>query len=414
MARALLVAAVALAVLQLGLSTVQNHRALESAEALRHGGALVLQTRPAGAEATLDGRSLGRTPLVLPRDLAAKPGTLRLAAPGYAGELELGDWTALHQTLGSTVPLHATTPGVSQVLHAPAGALAVLLGLAGGLLTLRKPALPEPGDFVGPGGRVGDYALEEEIGRGSMAEVYLARPMADPRRRLAVKVLHPEVGENEEFRRRFAREVAICRTMEHPGILRVHDTGEAWGRLYLVMDHVPGPSLRSQIPPAGMDPDRATALVRALAGALAYAHAQGVVHRDLKPENVLMTADGRPLLADFGMARGESYETLTATDATLGTPAYMPPEQVTGVRSDRRADLYSLGCLYYELLTGAPPFQGDAMAVIMQHMGDEPEPPSRRRPGLPAKLDGVILRLLQKDPADRYPDAEALLKDLVG
>lgn len=407
MARALLLAAVALAVLHIGLATAQDHRAQESAEALRQGGGLVLQTRPSGAQATLDGRPLGRTPLVLPDAVAKTPGTLRLEAPGYSGELPLGDWTGLHQTLRSTVPLRATTPGLSQARNAPLGALALLLALAGGALALRRPSLPEPGDFVGPGGRVGDYALGEEIGRGSMAEVYLG---ADRKR--AVKVLHPEVGENEEFRRRFAREVAICRTMDHPGILKVHDTGEAWGRLYLVMDYVPGPSLRAQIPPAGMDPDRATALVRVLAGALAYAHAQGVVHRDLKPENVLMTADGRPLLADFGMARGESYETLTATDATLGTPAYMPPEQVTGVRSDRRADLYSLGCLYYELLTGAPPFQGDAMAVIMQHMGDEPEPPSRRRPGLPAKLDAVVLRLLQKDPADRYPDAEALLQDL--
>jgi tRNA A-37 threonylcarbamoyl transferase component Bud32 len=419
----------------------------------------VLRSAPAGAAVALVDRAgrrleLGRSPLLLRllpagrlqvRDrrgrlrveLSPSPAGVQASPPGLAFdqpafELSLAGYAPARQPLGdgqrlvyvtlrNPLPLEPVLGVLSPLVARPWGAAALALGAAALGLHLwgrrqarrRQEALEEQA-YVGPGGRVGAYRLERLLGQGGMAEVFLGRPLAGGGP-VAVKVLFEEVSRSPELRQRFQREVDICRGLRHPHLVGVHDWGEQNGRLYLVMDYVEGGSLRQLIPPGGMEPEKVRQMGLALAEALAAAHEQGVVHRDLKPENVLVDGQGRLRVADFGLARGEKYPTITATEATLGTPAYMPPEQVTGGRGDARADLYSLGCMLYEMLAGSPPFvAGDPVQVIVMHLSQPPEPLATRRPGVPPELEAVVMRLLEKEPERRFPSARALAQALRG
>ncbi|HEY7635824.1 MAG TPA: protein kinase [Gemmatimonadales bacterium] len=252
------------------------------------------------------------------------------------------------------------------------------------------------------------YTIERELGRGGMATVYLAQDLRH-KRRVALKVLHPELADvlGPE---RFRREIETAAGLQHPHILPVHDSGEIQGWLWYTMPYVEGETLRERLKREGrLEVGEALRLGQEIAGALGAAHAAGVVHRDVKPGNVLLS-HGQALVADFGIARSgrpEAGQTLTATGLSLGTPAYMSPEQALGERElDGRSDVYALGCLVYELLTGEPPYIGStAQAVVSKHLS-APVPDVRRiRPEVPPGVAAALTKALAKVPADRFSSA---------
>jgi len=265
-----------------------------------------------------------------------------------------------------------------------------------------------------PPERVGAFQIEGELGRGGMGVVYRARH-PELERAVALKVVSSGRATPEE-RARFKREARLAARLRHPGIVGVHDVGEEVGSPWIAMDLIDGPALDDRVRREGpLSPSRAGRVGVELAEALAYAHAQGVLHRDLKPGNVLLDADGRAVLTDFGLAKdtGAGDEGLTRSGLALGTPAYMPPEQASGEPLDHRADVYGLGATLYELLTGAPPFAGEsARAVLTAVLHEDPPRPRARRPELPADLETIVLRCLEKEPAFRYPTARAVADDL--
>jgi serine/threonine-protein kinase len=254
------------------------------------------------------------------------------------------------------------------------------------------------------------YDLVREVGRGGMASVHLARDLRHERE-VAVKVLLPEVAASLGAAR-FLREIRLVARLQHPHILPLFDSGEANGLLYFVMPFVEGDSLRTRLDREGaLELDDALRIVRQVADALDYAHARGVVHRDLKPENILLTEEYAHL-ADFGVARepggeGAGSATLTSVGSTVGTPAYMSPEQAAAERNlDGRSDVYSLGCVCHEMLAGRPPFNGtSAIAIIRQHIVSPPPPLVGARAALPDAVIGAVARALAKDPAERFATA---------
>ena len=255
----------------------------------------------------------------------------------------------------------------------------------------------------------GRYVIEREIGSGGTAVVFRARDVRHERL-VAIKVLRPELARSLGTDR-FLREIRIAAGLTHPHILSVHDSGEAAGLLYYVMPYVEGESLRSRLLREGALPlDDALRIARETADALSYAHSRGVVHRDIKPGNILLVG-GHAVVADFGIATatgiGMDEETLTSPGLIIGTPAYMSPEQARGeLVVDGRSDLYSLGCVLYEMLTGQPPFVGPtAHAVLARHSQEIPEPIRTRRASVPIEVEDAVARLLEKLPADRYTTA---------
>lgn len=254
------------------------------------------------------------------------------------------------------------------------------------------------------GQTLGGYRLESALGQGGMATVYLGRG-ADGRA-VAIKVIGTET-ENLEFRTRFEREIKVSHTLKHPNVVEVLNWGHDEQRVYLVLELIDGQNLRDLLPPEGFSIARALELSESICAALEYAHEQGVVHRDLKPDNVMVTRAGMVKLMDFGLARDHEVQTVTMTGQALGTPNYMPPEQVLEKASkatlNPRSDQYSLAVSVYELLCGALPFNGDnAVAVIGKHMYEQPEPLAERRPGLTAQVEAVVFKALSKDPQQRY------------
>jgi len=249
------------------------------------------------------------------------------------------------------------------------------------------------------------YTIERELGSGTMATVFLGRDVKH-KRQVAVKILKPELTASLGAER-FLREIETTANLRHPHILPLYDSGEVRGALYYVMPFVEGESLRERLKRDGQLPlDDAIRIAREVAGALSYAHARGIVHRDIKPENILLES-GHAVVADFGIARAvreAGTESLTGAGISLGTPTYMSPEQATGEREvDGRSDLYSLGCVLYEMLGGQPPFTGPTTpSIIKQHMVAEPRPIANLRPGVPAPVCVALERALAKNPDDRF------------
>jgi len=250
------------------------------------------------------------------------------------------------------------------------------------------------------------YRLDRELGRGGMATVYLAEDLKHARR-VAIKVLRPELITSGEEATRFLREIRIAAHLSHPQIVPVHDSGERDGFLYFVMPYIGGESLRQRLVREGRLPvDEALGIARSVAAALDYAHRQNVVHRDIKPENILLH-EGQAVVADFGIARAitvAAADDVTARGLAVGTPAYMSPEQAAAERElDGRSDLYSLACVVYEMLTGEPPFAGlNAQATLSRHLVATPPPVRSRRPVVPESVERAVLRALAKSPAERF------------
>jgi serine/threonine protein kinase/Flp pilus assembly protein TadD len=256
--------------------------------------------------------------------------------------------------------------------------------------------------------RIGNYEVLGELGRGGMGVVYEAH---DPQlqRRVAVKVILDEMS--EKARKRFEREASACSRLNHPNLIGVLHAGYERGRPYLVMPLVEGRTLRERLQHGPLHVKEAARLTAEIARGLEYAHRQGLVHRDVKPSNVIL-AQGRAVLMDFGLVHDQEgpRQRLTRTGALLGTPIYMSPEQASGRTSqiDARSDVYSLGAVLYEVLTGQPPFGEDPMAVLGRDAGSEPPPPSRLRREVDRELDAICGRCLKASPAARYPDAGSL------
>ncbi|MGW2422021.1 Stk1 family PASTA domain-containing Ser/Thr kinase [Streptomyces sp. NPDC001709] len=265
----------------------------------------------------------------------------------------------------------------------------------------------------------GRYELGQVLGRGGMAEVYLAH---DTRlgRTVAVKTLRADLARDPSFQARFRREAQSAASLNHPAIVAVYDTGEDYidgvSIPYIVMEYVDGSTLRELLHSGRkLLPERAMEMTIGILQGLEYAHRNGIVHRDIKPANVMLTRNGQVKVMDFGIARamGDSGMTMTQTAAVIGTAQYLSPEQAKGEQVDARSDLYSTGCLLYELLTVRPPFVGDSpVAVAYQHVREEPQAPSVFDPEITPEMDAIVLKALVKDPNYRYQSADEMRADI--
>jgi serine/threonine protein kinase len=261
----------------------------------------------------------------------------------------------------------------------------------------------------------GRYELSHLVARGGMAEVYRARDQLLDRP-VALKVLFPELSVDRSFVERFRREAQAAANLSHPNIVPVFDWGEDNGTYFIVMEFVDGRALSSILRTAGpLHPDRAAEIAADVAGALSYAHRHGVVHRDVKPGNVLITEEGTIKVTDFGIARAvNTEESLTQTGAVMGTATYFSPEQAEGMGVDSRSDIYSLGVVIFEMVTGRPPFLGDTpVAVASKHVREHPPAPREINPGVPPDLEAIILKCLAKSPDHRYATGDDLRIDLL-
>jgi formylglycine-generating enzyme required for sulfatase activity/tRNA A-37 threonylcarbamoyl transferase component Bud32 len=260
------------------------------------------------------------------------------------------------------------------------------------------------------------YAVEGRLGAGGFAVVYLVRDV-HLKRKLAVKVLSPDVIASHSVLERFRREAETVAQLSHPHIVKLHFIGQKDDLVYLVMEMIDGGSLADRLTREGKLPiDEAARMFSEIASALAHAHKRGVIHRDIKPQNVLLDSEsGRAMVTDFGIARTAEGGSLTATGMVVGTPAYLSPEQVTGEPSDHRADIYALGVMMYEMLAGQPPFTGPTpTAVLMKRLGGPPAPLRSIRPEVPAALEELVDACLATDPNERLQNAADITRMLTG
>ncbi|MBI2839485.1 MAG: protein kinase [Acidobacteria bacterium] len=260
----------------------------------------------------------------------------------------------------------------------------------------------------------GDFQIVRHLGHGGMSNVYLARDQKSTP--VALKVLHRHLFETPTVRERFLREADLGRTLHHPNIVTIHGGGCVEDAPYIVMEYVEGENLKQKLlRERKLPPEVAVEIIIKVVEALDYAHLKGVIHRDLKPANILITNSGAVKVMDYGIARAISKEGLTATGAFMGTPAYMAPETTGAKPVDHKSDLYSVGVILFELLTGCTPFASDSpFALIERHRVDPPPPLRSIDPSMPASLERVILKLLEKDPEKRHGSAEELINELRG
>ena len=250
----------------------------------------------------------------------------------------------------------------------------------------------------------GRYRLRYRAGSGGMADVWVADD-SHLNRQVALKVLHERFAQDRDFVERFRREASAAAGLQHPNVVAVFDRGEVEGTYYIAMEYVEGPSLKELIS-RGLSIEQSLEITRQLLDAAQIAHQGGIVHRDIKPQNILIDNEGRVRVTDFGVAKADASSEITQAGEVVGTATYFSPEQAQGLDVGPAGDIYSIGIVLYEMLTGRPPFEGDtSVAVAIKHVGDQPEPPSRLNPAVPHALDGVVLRALAKSPANRYASA---------
>jgi serine/threonine-protein kinase len=337
------------------------------------------------------------------------------------------DFTLLE---GYVEALNRGGPSAREELLARRPDLTELLDCLDGLDRLAEPVPPDEGEATlalppapaqpstllepKPRGRFGKYLLEEEVGRGGMGVVYKAR-QTDLGRTVALKMILSSHLASQEILQRFQEEARAAAGLAHAHVVAVYEAGQVEGQPFIAMQYVPGCSLSGRLKQGPVPAEEAAAVVRAVAEAVHHLHRHGVVHRDLKPSNILLDEAGHPFVTDFGLVKvlgGDSHR--THTGAVVGTPSYMSPEQAAG-RKDLgpASDVYSLGAILYELLTGRPPFHEDnPLDTLVQVLESEPTAPRRLRPGVPADLELICLRCLEKAPADRFASAEELARAL--
>jgi serine/threonine-protein kinase len=256
------------------------------------------------------------------------------------------------------------------------------------------------------------YVIRRKLGSGGMADVYLAEDQ-ELGRRVALKLLNERHAADEQFVERFRREAQSAAGLNHPNIVSIFDRGRAEGTYYIAMEYLDGRTLKELLVRNGPTPiPIAIDYARQILGALSFAHRNGIVHRDIKPHNIVVGRDGRLKVTDFGIARSGASQ-MTEAGSIVGTAQYLSPEQARGAPVDQRSDLYSLGIVLYEMLTGKVPFTGDTpVEIAMKHLSQIPEPPSKLRPQVPHDLDAVVMRAIAKDPDQRYASAEEMDADL--
>lgn len=401
-------------------------------------GELDVLVRPMGAAISLDGAQRGTAtaqPLVL---LGLAPGshTLSLTALGYEPKrVEINVQSGVRssfQTDLSPVPTSATgpsepaPPGLPVWIWPVGGAAAILL-VAALVYAFRKKGGP-PASVTGTGGErpsiladesagasLGHYAIRSKLGSGGMADVYLAE---DERtgQQVALKVPLSRFCQDEAFTNRFLREGRIGQSLSHDGIIRILETGQADGRLFIAMEYVVGDNLKAVLArlTCPFTPRETARLIKAVALILEYTHGQGVIHRDLKPENIMVLKGSHEVkVADFGVAKLVDATSFTTTGQVLGTPNYLPPEPFIGEPYGRSSDLYSLGVIFFEMLTLVKPFEADTLIeTLRRHQALERPRPSSANPLVPPALDAIVLKLLQIRPADRYQSASELVATL--
>ena len=258
----------------------------------------------------------------------------------------------------------------------------------------------------------GRYRIIRKLGAGGMADVYLAEDQ-ELGRRVAIKILNDRHAADDSFIERFRREAKNAAGLSHPNIVSIYDRGEAEGTYYIAMEFLDGRSLKELIVGRGPAPIKtAIDYARQILAAVGFAHRHGIVHRDIKPHNVLVGSEGRLKVTDFGIARSGASQ-MTEVGSIIGTAQYLSPEQARGAPVDQTSDLYSVGVVLYEMLTGQVPFTGDTpLEIAMKHLSEVPKPPSELRPEVPHDLDSVVLRALAKDPSERYQGADEMDADL--
>ena len=262
--------------------------------------------------------------------------------------------------------------------------------------------------------KIGRYKIQGELGRGAMGIVYKAEdPNLDRMVALKTIILDADAEGAKEYKKRFMLEAKAAGKLNHPSIVTTFDYGEEDGLAYLAMELLEGTDLRTRLQKEAIPAAEAVEIARQVADGLAYAHARGVVHRDIKPGNIMLNGGGQAKLMDFGLARMRMADHKTSTGMVLGTPRYMSPEQISGLPVDQRSDIFSLGIVLYEMLTGSRLYSGENIEQV-QHSITQTEhvPPTRVVPGLPAMIDFVVARALKRDPAVRYQDAYELAADL--
>jgi serine/threonine-protein kinase len=258
----------------------------------------------------------------------------------------------------------------------------------------------------------GRYRILRKLGSGGMADVYLAQD-TQLERRVAIKLLARRFAEDPAFVERFRREASNAAGLSHPGLVAIYDRGRWDGTYYIAMEYLPGLTLKELIRERGaLAPAEATDIAIQMLQAVRYAHRHGIVHRDIKPQNVMIDEEGRAKVTDFGIARAGSSD-MTETGSILGTAQYLSPEQAQGLPVDGRADLYAVGVVLYELLSGRVPFDAEsAVTVALKHVSERPTPPGRIAPGVPPALESVVMQALEKRPDDRFQDADAFIAAL--
>ena len=398
-------------------------------------GAVEVISQPPGAVTYLDDEPIGSTDPETGRLVKTnlRPGRhrVRVMLPGYdelVREVEVP--TVGSVAINAALKPHPATASAAGTGVVAFGVVALALVAVVAWMALRKPATqapvwsatpaalarPTPPGHANPGAErdeqgqewFGEFRLIELLGRGGMASVYKAERNGEL---LALKRPLASFLDDADFRERFLREAEIGRTLNHPNIVRILGRGNVDEVPYFTMELMLGQTLQAFIRDSGGAPPRtAAAIVAQVAEALDFAHTKGVVHRDLKPSNIMLLPDGTAKVMDFGIARARRFEGLTATGAFLGTPDYVAPEIIEGHGAEARSDLYSVGTVFYELLTGQRPFSGEtAFAVLKKQCTEQATPPSQIRRGIPAELDTIIHRLLAKTPEGRHASAEELV-----
>jgi serine/threonine-protein kinase len=276
-----------------------------------------------------------------------------------------------------------------------------------------KDAAPENRDLTGM--NLGDFRVERMLGRGGMGEVYLATQIS-LNRQVALKVLRPDLLTKENYLKRFEVEATTVAKLNHPNIVHVYTLGNVDGIRFIAMEYVQGTNLRDYLAKKGaLDIPLALSIMKQAATAVGAAGEIGLVHRDIKPENLMVTKRGQVKVADFGLCRNQDTAPLNLTQpgVTMGTPLYMSPEQAQGKPCDHRSDLYSLGATFYHMLAGCPPFRAETpIAVALKHLKDQPISMMVLRPEIPPEIDRLVLKLMEKDPANRFQSAAEMLKEL--